>query len=223
MHSVPFAFAVAMVFCPCPNRASGVLGWGIQGILHHGLVHSMVFSESLEMARLRPLTQQSLDRGWCPSVRQGTVDLTAARGRAFDDFHRNLSALCDLQETSLLELLLTAPCLVDRLSTDFGYLPQFVWILGPLLERALLQVDPLRTPGSWWRLSALQTDTAVSQYDRAAFANAYVEASRIRFLTCPVLSVAVDDSRVGREPWKLGAVLDPATNFAAWLLPQANG
>ena len=40
------------------------------------------------------------------SVRQGTVDFTAARGGAFEDFHRNLSALCDLQETSLLELFL---------------------------------------------------------------------------------------------------------------------
>ena len=131
------------------------------------------------------------------SVRQGTVDPTAARGGAFEDFHRNLSALCDLQETSLLELSLAAPGLVDRLSTDFGCLPQFLWVLGHLLERALLQVDPLSTPGSWWRLSALQTNTAVSKYDRAAFAHAYVEASRIRFRTCAVLSVAVDDSRVG--------------------------
>ena len=112
---------------------------------------------------------------------------------------------------------------MDRLSTDFGYLPQFVWILGPLLERALLQVDPLRTLGSWWRLLALQTDTAVSKYDRAAFAFSFVEASWVRFRTCAVLSVAVDVSRVVREPWKLGAVLDPATNFAAWLLPQATG
>ena len=64
------------------------------------------------------------------SVRQGTVDLTAADGGAFEDFHRNLSALCDSQATSLLELLLAAPCLVDRLTTDFGYLPQFVWILA---------------------------------------------------------------------------------------------
>ena len=150
------------------------------------------------MARLRPLTQQSLERGWCPSV----------SGRA-----RSTSQL-------LVEVRVktsTATC------SDFGYLPQFVWILGPLLERALRQVDPLRTPGSWWRLSALQTDTAVSKYDRAAFAHAYVEASRVRFRTCAVLSVAVDDSRVEREPWNLGAVLDPVTNFAAWLLAQTTG
>ena len=151
----------------------------------------------------------------------------AVSGRARSTSHLlvevRLSALCDFQEMSLLELLLAAPCLVDRLSTDFGCLPQFVGMLGPLLERALLQVDFLRTPGSWWRLSAFQTDTPVSKYDRAAFACAYVEASRVRFRTSSVLSVAVDDSRVGREPWKLGAVLDPATNFAAWLLPEATG
>ena len=151
------------------------------------------------------------------SVGQGKVDLTAARGGAFEDFHRDLSALCDLQEASLLELLLAALCLVDRLSTDFGYLPQFVWILGPLLERALLQVDPLRTPGSWWRLPALQTDTAMSKYDRAAFAYAYVEASRVRFRMCGIIGCC------GRQSSGACAVLDPATNFAAWLLLQATG
>ena len=61
----------------------------------------------------------------------------------------------------------------------------------------------------------------MSKYDRAAFAFAYVEASHVRCRTCSVLSVSVDDSPVGREPSKLGAVLDPATNFAAFLLPQA--
>ena len=131
------------------------------------------------------------------SVRQGTVDLTAPPKIAVEDFHRNLSALCDIQETSLLELLLAAPCLVDRLNTDFGSPPQLVWILGPLLERALLQVDPLITLGSWWTLSAWQSATALSKYDRAAFARAFVEASRVRNRTCSVLSVAVDDSRVG--------------------------
>ena len=90
-----------------------------------------VFSESLEMARLRPLTQQSLERAWCLSVsgraRSTSQLLMEVRLKTS---HRNLSALCDFQATSLLELLLAAPCLVYRLTTDFGYLPQFVWILA---------------------------------------------------------------------------------------------
>ena len=64
-------------FCSC--CCDGVLPMPKQGewsswlrhprhFCHHGMVWSMVFSESLEMARLRPLTQQSLERGWCPSV-----------------------------------------------------------------------------------------------------------------------------------------------------------
>ena len=77
------------------------------------------------------------------SVWQGTVDLTAAREGAFEVFHRNLSALCDLQETRLLELLLATPCLVDRLNTDFGNLPQFVWILGPLVGKGIATSGPL--------------------------------------------------------------------------------
>ena len=61
------------------------------------------------------------------SVEQGTVDTRVARRAALQDFRRNLSCLWDFEETSLLELLLAAPCLVQR-----------VWILGPVLEWALL-------------------------------------------------------------------------------------
>ena len=112
-------------------------------------------------------------------------------------------SVSDLQETSLLELLLAAPCLVDRLNTYFGYLPQFIWILGPLLERALLSVDSLITPSSRWTLSALQSAAVTSNHERPQDVHAYVEASQVRFRTCSASLVAVDDSRVGRalETW----------------------
>ena len=145
----------AMVFCPCPKQGE----WSSwlrhpRHFCHHGLVWSMVFSESLEMFRLRPL-DTAVD--W---REDGVLQCQAGHGRPHSCSWRWVWRLppqpCLLCVTftkrACWNSCLLAPCLVDRLSTDFGYLPQFLWILGPLLERSLLQVDPLSTPGSWWRL-----------------------------------------------------------------------
>jgi hypothetical protein len=36
------------------------------------------------------------------------------------------------------------------------------------------------------------------------------------------IGIAVDDGRMGRSPWKLGAFIIPDKNFAAWLAPQTH-
>lgn len=154
-------------------------------------------------------------------VECGRVQLGRARSARPLDILRNLPGLPeDAKECSLSALLLAAPCMTMRLSTDFGYLAQMVWVIAPMLEEALLQCSPA-SAADWPSASALKGPCAeLGRYERGAFAYAYVQASAKVFADSQVLSVAVDDGRVGRSPWKLGAVIDPAKNFAAWMLPQ---
>ena len=160
------------------------------------------------------------------AVHQGKVDLKDARVTGGDDVRRNCGGFGDgVQKRTLLELLLSAPCMRIRLSDDFGFLAQFAWILGPMTEKTVFQVASQsgNEEKPWWRRSSLQFDHGLSSWERAPFAFAYSEASAARAKLLEVLSIAVDDSRIGRQPWKLGALLDPKGNFVFWLLPQARG
>lgn len=155
------------------------------------------------------------------SIAGGKVALSAARNERPRDFREYLPG-CEGDECSVLELLLAAPCFQRRLSSEFGYLPQFVWVLAPLLETSLLGVNLLRGGRDWMSSSSLVgLGSELARHERAPFAYAYSEANAKSFSDSTVLCVAVDDGRVGRTPWKVGAVMDPADNYAAWLVPQA--
>lgn len=159
------------------------------------------------------------------TVENGVADLQAPRNARPGDFSRNLPGIMDdIPECSLLDLLLAAPCLVKRLSTDFGYLAQMVWILAPLVEEAVLHTSPLQHgTADWIPCSPLECGLdQMARHQRAPLAYAYVEANAKKLTDSGVLCVAVDDGRVGRSPWKLGAVLDPSTNMAFWLVPQVD-
>ena len=148
-------------------------------------------------------------------VNQGTVDLTAARGGAFEDFHRNLFALCDLQEKSLLELLRGGSSQYRlRLS------PTVCLDLGPSAGKGIAASGPLDY--SWFSVDTVDF----------AECNSYVEAWTSSICLCVCRGFPGSLSNMfgccgrqlsGAKPWKLGAVLDLATNFAAQLLPQATG
>ena len=57
------------------------------------------------------------------AVHQGKVDLKDARVTGGDDVRRNCGGFGDgVQKRTLLELLLSAPCVRIRLSDDFGFL-----------------------------------------------------------------------------------------------------
>jgi hypothetical protein len=159
------------------------------------------------------------------AVRDGMVDLRVAR-RAFNNELLNHcpSLEPEASECSLLDLLLSAPCVQFGMDTDFGYLSQLAWILGPMIEHASLQVTPNTADDRpWWKRASLTYHHVASSYDRVCFAYSYSQASAVRAKQTDVASIAVDDSRVGRQPWKLGVYLDPSTNHAFWLLPQAQG
>lgn len=157
-------------------------------------------------------------------VEAGIASLSAARVAQPADFARNLLGFSEGDDRcSLFDLLAAAPCLTKRLSSDFGYMAQLVWVLAPHIEAALLGVSPVSGGEAWVQNSALVgCFNELTKHDRAPFAWAYMEATGKAMKQVDVLSVAVDDGRVGRSPWKLGAVLDLATNLAAWLLPQAS-
>ena len=153
-------------FCSC--CCDGVLPMPKQGersswlrhprhFCHHGLVQSMVFSGSLEMARSRPLTQQSFERGWCPSVSGRTRSTSQL---LVEVRLKTSTATCLLCVTfrkracwnSCLQFfawwIVSAPTSAISRSL-FGSWALFwkghcyKWLensLGPLLERALLQV-----------------------------------------------------------------------------------
>ena len=158
-------------------------------------------------------------------VRNGLVDLRASLRVARGHFARSLPDLVQRSECSMLDLLLAAPCLSRKLNKNFGYLPQLVWVLGPMLETLILGVNPTSPDAeSWWESSTLGSlPSALQRHQRAPFAYAYSEASYKAFKDCSVLSIAVDDGRVGRTPWKLGAIMSPSSNLSAWLLPQVVG
>ena len=75
------------------------------------------------------------------AVRKGSADLRVPRQVARGDFDRNFRGMREAETATWLELLLVALCMVDRLSSDFGEVDQFVWTVGPMVERVLLDVD----------------------------------------------------------------------------------
>jgi hypothetical protein len=50
----------------------------------------------------------------------------------------------------------------------------------------------------------------------------YEDANARMLRTAMDLRIAVDDGRMGRSPWKLGAYISPRPNCVAWLAPQTH-
>jgi len=50
----------------------------------------------------------------------------------------------------------------------------------------------------------------------------YEDANARMLRTAMDLRIAVDDGRMGRSPWKLGAYISPRLNCVAWLAPQTH-
>ena len=98
MHSASFALTVAMVFCPRAKQGE----WSSWLRQQRDSLSSWSgqVDGGLRVAGTGPIETTDTavfgERMVSFSVRQGTVDLTAARRVALGDFHRNLSALCDL-------------------------------------------------------------------------------------------------------------------------------
>ena len=119
--------------------------------------------------------------------------------------------------------LLAAPGFSTRLNADFGFVPQIVWVLGPLVEQAVLQIsEHPRTWGEdWIEKSALTSSGLPRGVERNAFLRNYLRKSAEALLASDVVAVAADDSRCGREPWKLVCWMLPQLNLAGWMPPQA--
>ena len=148
----------------------------------------------------------------------GTVCLRAAKEQQPADFHYSLRSLRSEDSCSLMALLAAAPLLQHRLNRSFGYLAQFIWLLGPIIENDVMCVGRAFTfSGDWLSKTCLDTDDKiVGRHLRAAHTYSYQKATAWKVGKPWVLGLAVDDGRAGREPWKIGAIVLPHTNFAAW-------
>ena len=146
------------------------------------------------------------------------MDLSRARRAAKDERRLYLPGLHPAaSHCALLDIILAAPCFVQGLNNDFEFMSQFVRILGPIVEAALLQTNPLASDdASWCQSSTLVVDPGkATRHGPGPFARTYSQWNANSFGGASVLGVARDDGRVGREPWKLGAAIDLATNVAA--------
>ena len=124
---------------------------------------------------------------------------------------------------SVRELLSAAPAYHRRLSGEYGFTPQLIWVIGPLVEQRVLgRVEhPRAWPADWWVGAQISIDGNVERKDRGAFLHAYQRQMAQLLHGADVVACAADDSRVAREPWKVIAVLDTSKNFTGWLAPQA--
>ena len=79
------------------------------------------------------------------SVRQGKVDLTTARGGAFEDFHRNLSA----SGNELAGTLACKSLLGGSYKCRLRLSPTVCLDLGPSAEKGIATSGPLDYPWLW--------------------------------------------------------------------------
>jgi hypothetical protein len=158
-------------------------------------------------------------------IQDGVVDLLAAQLSQPGAFSRFLQSLQEQGTCSLLELLLAAPCMEQPGGSEYGWLPQFLWQIGSLLEPALLgrPIDQLSIDQWWADSSLVNIGLATTRHDRGQHLWAYCDATRAKLQDVKILAIAVDDSRVGRKAWKLVAAMLPVENYAMWLPPQDPG
>ena len=159
-------------------------------------------------------------------VSDGMVDLSRAKLCASRAFAAALPDLVDLQSCTLALLLKSAPCISKRNNDkEFGWLPHFIWQLGSFLEPLIIGLDIQELSDSaWWKMPCSLRFHALdlAAHERAPFILGYDRATLSALSPLPaVLGLAVDDSRAGRQAWKLTCILKPEDNQAMWLLPQA--
>ena len=120
---------------------------------------------------------------------------------------------------SLRAFLEAAPVLSQQESDFPGCLPQLVWLLGSFLEAILLQCGlPELSKGHWHESSALQRDK-VPEHMRSRVLRAYCQQAMQEVQAADVVSVALDDTRLGRKPVKVVAAA--VGDRAFWCCPQA--
>ena len=149
------------------------------------------------------------------------MDLSRARRAAKDERRLYLPGLHPAASLcALFDIILAAPCFVQGLNNDFEFMSQFVRILGPIVEAALLQTNPLASDdASWCQSSTLVVDPGkATRHGPGPFARTYSQWNANSFGGASVLGVACDDGRVGRLPKPPGAAIDPAKKNPAWLM-----
>eukprot|EP00971_Amphidinium_carterae_P331731 6465496-Amphidinium_carterae.1 len=154
-------------------------------------------------------------------VQKGVVNICLFRQQhpqAFAQYFLDL----DSDNVSLVDLLLATSALARGRNVELGLLPQMILHLAWRLELTLCKLLPhQRHLHPWWKNAACKLVGPESYDEIKHHLRSYSAAVESKIKDVDVLCVAVDDSRVGRQHWKLLCVQVPGENFAAWLPPQA--
>jgi hypothetical protein len=151
-------------------------------------------------------------------VRDGFVDLLSAREAGPVITHAYLPGVAGKETCSVLDLLRAAPCFHGKEASAYGFMPQCIWTLGPLVESSLLGLPfELRCSSSDWVDKSTLTcvGKASGRNDVHSCLSVYMEENASFLRVAMDLGIAVDDGRMGRSPWKHGAYILPELNFAA--------
>ncbi len=209
------------------------------GRIHHLAESSAQLLEQLLSARLGEFTlavSSGEDVQTTPShivgpslihfhVRDGVVDLLSAREAGPGSTHDHLPGVAGKASCSVVDLLRAAPCFHGKAASAHGFLPQLIWTLGPLVETSLLGLsfEFRRSSSDWVDQSSLTcVGKASGRNDVQSCLHVYVEENARMLRQAVDIGIAVDDGRMGRSPWKLGAFIIPGKNFAGWLAPQTH-
>lgn len=152
------------------------------------------------------------------NVRDGFVDLLSAREAGPVITHAYLPGVAGKETCSVLDLLRAAPCFHGKEASAYGFMPQCIWTLGPLVETFLLGLPfELRFSTSDWVDKSTLTcvGKASGRNDVHSCLSVYMEENASVLRVAMDLGFAVDDGRMGRSPWKHGAYILPELNFAA--------
>ncbi len=118
----------------------------------------------------------------------------------------------------MLEFLRVAPRFTGKEASASGFMPECIWTLGLLVESSLLGLPfELRCSSSDWVDKSTLTcvGKASGRNDVHSCLSVYMEENASFLRVAMDLGIAVDDGRMGRSPWKHGAYILPALNFAA--------
>ena len=155
------------------------------------------------------------------TVASGLVDLTSVRASHAPWLSTVCPDIRNLPHCSVLNLLMSAPCLTRDHNKHLGILDQLIWMFGSLVESKQAGVRiPTLNGGAWFEQSNFEFDEDVVPHRRASYLLAYAALTTEAQANESVMGYSLDDSRLGRQPWKLIAGLAPARNLAWWCFPQ---
>jgi hypothetical protein len=114
--------------------------------------------------------------------------------------HAYLPGVAGKETCSVLDLLRAAPCFHGKEASAYGFMPQCMWTLGPLVDSSLLELPfELRRSSSDWvdKSTLICVGKASGRNDVHFCLSVYMEENASVLRVAMDLGFAVDDGRMG--------------------------